>query len=233
MLRSGATSITPRDHPHHTAVGIGPIDPNHPSNHCRSHSDAQRETAHIGTYALPASRSAEAGPAQFQPRSPTMRHNEHVEECARTAHRRSVTWLQPAWVWPRAGRRVPRAQVPLTSPRAQAAYRPREAAKWCETTSSVEYRKPIHGLGFQPFPLVSEVRRSGLLIRVSWVRVPPPEPEGIPCGVGGSGRCRSVFREAISGRGARIGRDISRGGRGRFQVLGYRTTDAEAFNYRA
>ena len=63
-----------------------------------------------------------------------------------------------------------------------------------------------------------------------------PTPGAIaesPVGVGGSGRYRSVFREAISGRGARIGRDISRRGRGRFQVLGYRTTDADALNYRA
>ncbi len=35
------------------------------------------------------------------------------------------------------------------------------------------------------------------------------------------------------GIGARIGRDISRAGRGRFQVLGYRTIDAETLNYRA
>ena len=117
---------------------------------------------------------------QLQHRSPDLSDSDQIPECSISAHRRSVTWLQPAWVWPRAGRRVPRAQVPLTSPRAQAAYRPREAAKWCETTSSVEYRKPIHGLGFQAFPLVSEVRRSGLLIRVSWVRVPPPEPPGNP-----------------------------------------------------
>ena len=75
----------------------------------------------------------------------------------------------------------PKSSVSRTSPRAQAAYRPREAAKWCETTSSVEYRKPIRGLGFQGFPLVSEVPCSGLIIRRSQVRVLAGPPTKALC----------------------------------------------------
>ncbi|MDK1019615.1 MAG: hypothetical protein QGD89_09470 [Actinomycetota bacterium] len=56
------------------------------------------------------------------------------------------------------------------------ALRTRFIENWCKVLKVSEHSKPLVGLSFWTFPFVLGLRRNGMLIRVSWDQVPPPEP---------------------------------------------------------